>query len=261
MTTETHYNTVSAEYDELWQYRKQYESVLIDDIFSSISRKDLDFNDMVLTDIGCGTGDLLKSIAKRATFKKFLAVEPCAGMLDNITEDGNSPIEKFCMDGATFTRLDTGYDASILNGMIHHFSGNKLIDFLSGVFNQTNPGGSVFISSYCTALPWPLWANVLETTLRVYPEIEDMRYIKSIVIRVGFTDVACVKKSYGDIVIPRDQYFWMVRNRFISPLSHLSDEEIEEGIQSMDYPDPVVFEDYQYYVTGRKSLAVTESGQ
>jgi SAM-dependent methyltransferase len=202
--------------------------------------------DMVIADIGCGTGLLLDSFAEKGIFRKFLAVEPCKLMLDQV-KDGDTPIEKFCMDGEQFSKLKCiMYDSSIMFGILHHIPQRCLLEFLRGVFTQTNPGGTVLVITYSPTLPFPLWPEHVEAATACFPSWDNLQ---ETLRQAGFDDVTCLKKSYGDVVITRDSWLQMVRGRFISTLSTFSDEEIEEG------PDPVVFEEYQYFVKGRKIAA------
>jgi cyclopropane fatty-acyl-phospholipid synthase-like methyltransferase len=217
---------------------------------------------MVLADIGSGTGEMIKLLSGRAIFRKFLAVEPCASMLDHVENDYSTPIEKLCLDGETFSQLENiRYDTSIMFSVIHHFQESVLPKFLRGVYSQTNPGGTVLVttrdppcapvSTNSSTLPWPVWPDLIN----VFAENDPSWDLQETMRQAGFNDVTCVKRSYGDVVIPRDMWLHMLRNRFLSIMAKLSDEEIEDGISQMDYPDPVVFEDWKYFVKGRKTYA------
>lgn len=254
-----HYKDLSVNYNSYYNsYTKQIEGPLARDALSFISREDLANKDMVLADIGAGTGRLFSLLTEKETFRKFLAVEPCRDLLDQVKVD-TIPVESFCMSGQAFSKLENvKYDTAVVYGAIHHFPVEDLAGFFSGVINQINPGGTVLISTYSDILPFPLWPQVMEFVKKSTPHMDDntnMSHLQDVLREAGFVDVTCVKKIYEGVTVPRGTFVKMTRGRFISPLSKFNDDEIEEGIRSMNYSDPVIFDEYQYYVKGRKPAA------
>ncbi len=118
---------------------------LVDDIVSTVNQKHIK-----AIDIGCGPGDVMIRMRKRAPDWELFGLDFSIGMLGFANEDaksraiaGSSPINWVVGDGKGSGFRPHSFDVLICNSVLHHFD-NALL-FWKEVKRLVKPQGFVFV--------------------------------------------------------------------------------------------------------------------
>lgn len=274
-----HYSNVAAVYDSTWCYQEEgpCNHSLCDQVIATIPTTG-EQSPLRICDLGCGTGAftaLLRRKMQNSTKNflsnaQFLCVEPAANMAQKATERGFEDVvvsgawewasnaDVAPLDGSALVGSEGAASASkcnliILKEVRHHFDDpapvynalvqNRLVD--NGcILLITRPDDS---TGY---YPFPkkaheAWAKGINVKLEKH--IDALK-------AAGLSNVE-VKECPFHVTMKKKEWANLLRAKFWSNLSVLSDTEMDAGIREMNLEEDgdIEFDDMYLFVTGVKA--------
>jgi ubiquinone/menaquinone biosynthesis C-methylase UbiE len=184
----------------------------------------------VVLDIGCGTGRFPLSISDA---KKCIhcAVEPSIEMLKQaIMKDKPRRILWIRGDGQQLSLQDSLFDCVYMTLVIHHIKAKEMA--LRQIYRVLKKDGRCVImtNSHSRIKKHVLryFPGVLAIDLKRFPSIP---WVKKAMTDIGFRDVHHHILRYDRGYISTNEYLERVRNRYVSTLTLLSEDEFRRGLR------------------------------
>ena len=238
-----HYDQLAATYDENWAYNPDF----VEWMTGRIAERLRITGDDLVADIGCGTGLFARGLARHAA--AVVCAEPSAPMLAQVPADERLiPVAASAEDLATgrVAPPHDGYDAILLKEMLHHVADRAAV--ITGLAGLLRPGGRMLVVMLPSQVSYPLFAAALELFADQQPDPADIAGI----MRGAGLDVELAYESFP-LVFPTERYLQMVRNRYMSLLSHFDDAQLEAGVAEIRRANPgeqIAFTDTFAFVLG-----------
>ncbi|MDJ0599413.1 MAG: class I SAM-dependent methyltransferase [Crocosphaera sp.] len=216
-----HYQSLAKQYDDFWGTSSDFIEFLTKKIIEYLKLNTTD----ILVDLGCGTGIYSKAIISQIKLEnKIICVDPSDKMLEKIPT--NSYYETVVEDATMFSHKSGKYDKILIKEMIHHIDDKEKL--LQGLFSRLNEQGILLIILLPPTIEYPLFEKALSVYESVQPHYNAL---VNLCENIGFkTTVNFIEYP---VSIPKEKYFNMVKNRYMSLLSRFNDEEINQGLQEM----------------------------
>jgi cyclopropane fatty-acyl-phospholipid synthase-like methyltransferase len=216
-----------------WLSSKEYFAKLSNQLIKSLDLHE----EIKILDVGCGRGYLLRSLANKANLINIpFGVEPVKheGLIPHHIKIINSSINSFLDNN------NIKFDVVILKQVLHLLNRNEREYFYYKVKKHLNDNAKiVFIHmNDQTEIPqFPIMKNRLKKSLNSHQYLLD-ELIKN------FKLLKIDNFNY-DVNISSKEYLEMIRNRYISVILDLNEEEIEKGIEFIKkhYPNQLSFKD------------------
>ncbi|MGK7346368.1 MAG: class I SAM-dependent methyltransferase [Candidatus Nitrospinota bacterium M3_3B_026] len=232
-----HYKDLADNYDDFLYYSPEFVRTLTGKMVEKLELEE----DDLLVDLGCGTGmytlDILKQVPLR---RKVICVDPYPEMLEQIPEDSHTlRVEE---DALGFSEKPGAYDKILMKEAVHHISDRARL--FKNLHDRLNDGGVLLLVHVPPELDYPLFEKALARCREWHADPGELRELSA---GAGFKvehDVVSYKHS-----IPKDKYFKMVENRYMSALTSLGDDEIRRGLEEMErkFADVDVLEFYDNF--------------
>ncbi|NEP43389.1 MAG: class I SAM-dependent methyltransferase [Okeania sp. SIO2G4] len=243
-TSGNHYKNIAKIFDNLWSYSAEYIKFTTQKIIEHLDLTPTD----TLADIGCGTGIYSQEILNQIQLQHpIICVDPSAEMLAKIP--ANSRLNPIEMDGVKFSKNPGIYNKIFLKEAIHHIE-EKFILF-QNLYQRLTPGGIFLLLLWPPDIEHPLFTKALELFEKNQPRYQEMI---NLLQQVGF--VVDMDMIEYPLEVPKNQYFEMVENRYMSMLSTFNDTELAAGLKEIEekYQDKSVlkFNDLMVFITATK---------
>ncbi len=241
-STDVHYESIAASYDELWTYSDEY----IDEMTSNIIDVLEICSDHVLADVGGGTGLYARRIRDRVQpYAPILVVDPAPAMLKNLgDEPGICPIQATA--DAFAQECDSSIDRILLKEVVHHFGDlHAALDALRG---NLAAHGRILVIMLPPTIDYPLFGAALRRYEELQPHYDE---VVAAMERTGLS--VSVEQRTINYEVSKARYLQMTRQRYMSVLSEFNDEELAAGVAEMARNitvDPIVVPDRFVYVSG-----------
>lgn len=242
---ETHYTQLAEQYNEFLYYSPQFIRALTSKMIDMLRLRE----DDKFVDLGCGTGmyslDILEQVPLR---NPIVCVDPFNQMLDQIPE--SSPVEKYAEGALSFSGRPGRYDKVLMKEAVHHIDDRARL--FTNLHDRLTDNGVLLLVHVPPKLDYPLFRAALD---RCEHWLADPDELTSTLESCGFR----VERDAVDYrhTIPRDHYFRMVCERYMSVLSTFSDDDLEEGITEMERTygenDVLEFTDHFDYLAASKT--------
>jgi len=233
MAYEQHYVDAAKLYDKQVFYdvkgplvQWQMEQVLSKLSLSSSTR---------LADIGGGTGIFTLELVQRSGCSAVL-VEPAPEMIKQAEErEGGAGMKCICdsVQGflASCKESNEKFDRMLLKEMAHHIPEEERAEAFTGLANLLAPGGRLLILTRPHSPDYPLFADARtewqkDTPATFHPGLEDA-------LRAAGLKVETKPEAFP-MALPKSVWYDMVRQKFWSCFSNLSDEQLEAGIKELE---------------------------
>jgi len=221
--TKTDYSSIAEYYDKV-------RPALADFWLSKIiEHGKIDANCVVL-DIGCGTGRFPLGIF--ATKNSIVcALEPSIEMLKHaVAKDKSRDILWVRGDGQKLPFREKFFNCVYMTLVIHHIENREMA--LQEICRVLKKGGNCVIMtvSHHRIKEYPLGAfpGVTAIDLKRFPSVPSLKKTMS---KIGFRDVHYHVVKHDEGCMPTKEYLEMVRNKYISTLTLLSEEAFQRGLK------------------------------
>ena len=207
-----------------------------------------------MVDLGAGTCKTAGMVAKLADLKyPVLCVDPVQEMLDVAKKNNVQNIETLCSTAEDFARQDMKYDKILIKGAVHHFPVNKMREIFTGIKKQLNDKGVILINKTGANRTggMPFFKKGIQTRSNMQGGLTEL--LENLLADLGFH----VEKQIfeDDATITKNEAIESIKNRSLSVLSALSDEDIEEGIEEVEreYDDIISYKRIYEMIIAHKS--------
>ena len=182
-----------------------------------------------VVDIGSGTGFFAERLFERSELKTPVwCVDPSAEMQEEAQQKkGVFPVPKHADEFLDELAVDHCFDRAMCIATSHHFT--DAVKIYRGVESILSPGG-VFLFMEGSDFSFP-WFTKVENRMGTF--FGERKEITSACLRLTKFDVE-VTEEHIDVNLTKSKWYHMLRGRFNSNLTELTDEEIEEGIDELE---------------------------
>lgn len=216
-----------------WLSSKEYFAKLSNQLIKSLDLHE----EIKILDVGCGRGYLLRSLANKANLINIpFGVEPVKheGPISHHIKIINSSINSFLDNN------NIKFDVVILKQVLHLLNQNEREYFYYKVKKHLNDNAKiVFIHmNDQTEIPqFPIMKNRLKKSLNSHQYLSE-ELIKNF-------KLLKIDNFNFNVNISSKEYLEMIRNKYISVILDLNEEEIEKGIEFIKkhYPNQLSFKD------------------
>jgi len=206
-----HYNSIGNRYGDLWFFSKKMKEW---EMKKTIEVLDLKKTDKIL-DIGGGTGEVARLIKDKV--EKVKVADPSEYMLSNCNE-----IECELIDAKTISKRKLDFNKILVKFAVHH------IEDRTEIWGNMKDK-EIIIITRPQKIKYPLWEDAKREFEKSQPKT---KVLAEEFIENGF--YVNIKKTSKRFDIPEAVWEYMLRNRFLSSLSHYTKEEIEKGILEIE---------------------------
>lgn len=244
--TQEHYARLAASYDENWAYSPAFVAWMTDCIRHRLRLTGTD----IVADIGCGTGLYARGLAEQAS--AVVCIDQSGPMLAELPRDERLIPALASVEDVACGRVSLPYqsfDAMLLKEVIHHVADRAAV--IGGLARLLRHGGRLLVVMLPTVITYPLFDDALDLFTRRQPDpagiSDDMR---SAGLRVDL--------AYDSFprIFATEKWLSMVRDRFMSLLSHFDDDQIEAGVEEIRQAHPggqVEFADTFAFILGTRT--------
>ncbi|QGJ68678.1 Cyclopropane fatty-acyl-phospholipid synthase [Planctomycetales bacterium 10988] len=239
-----HYGRLGEQYDKFLYYSPEFVRTLTSRMIEKLQLQPED----QLVDLGCGTGmyslDMLKQVSLN---KPIIGVDPFAEMLSNIEE--NAPIVQVKEDAMAYSERETQYDKILIKETVHHIEDRSKL--FHNLYQQLTPGGILLLVHVPPRVHYPLFQAALDRAANWHADPDQLTIQLT---EAGFT----VERDAIDYshTIPKQHYFNMVKNCYMSVLTSFEEDELEAGLAEMQVKyrekEQLAFVDHFDYLTAIK---------
>jgi ubiquinone/menaquinone biosynthesis C-methylase UbiE len=245
--TREHYARLAATYDENWTHSLAFMEWMAGRIGQHLEIASTD----IVADIGCGTGLFARGLAGQAA--AIVCVDPSEPMLAQIPRsDRLQPVAASMQDVASGRAVlpHDRFDAIMLKEALHHVSPGERSEVIAGLARLLRPGGRMLVVMLPSQISYPLFGAALDLFARQQPDPDGIAGE----LRAAGLTTSVAYESFP-LAFDSARYLQMVRDRYMSLLSHFDDAEIEAGITEIrraHLGDEVAFDDTFAFIQGVK---------
>ncbi|QBQ54917.1 class I SAM-dependent methyltransferase [Nitrosococcus wardiae] len=240
----THYQRLAERYDSFLYYSPDFVRQLTSKMVDKLALN----QDDILVDLGCGTGIYSLDILEQVSLKNpVIGVDPFPEMLAQIPEE--APIKRVAEDALEFSNRPGTYNKILVKETIHHIDDRQTL--FRNLYQRLAPGGILLLVHVPPNVEYPLFNKALERCLNWHANPDEL---------VSLLENETFQVERETLVyrhtIPKEKYFEMVANCYMSVLSSFEEEELKAGLQEMEstYADQEIleFNDRFDFITAKK---------
>jgi ubiquinone/menaquinone biosynthesis C-methylase UbiE len=225
MSTPNHFDSIAEVFDRIWYFSDDYKDFVIEHILHDLQLE----RDDILADIGGGTGSFTSRLREKASLASAYCIEPSEPMCAEA--DKRSDITALCCDAEGFLALEKPFSKILFKEVIHHISDRR--GFWHRLYPRLPREGKILIITRPQHVAFPFFTAAREAFARHQPSTESLMAE----LGEGGFEVELHRRSHT-FTLPKEEWYTMLRHRFMSDLGIFSDEEIEAGIGEIEslYP-------------------------
>ncbi|MBV5321269.1 MAG: methyltransferase domain-containing protein [Sulfuricurvum sp.] len=221
MTQSNHFDSIADVFNRIWYFSDAYKEFVTTHILEDLSLGSED----ILADIGGGTGSFTSRLGYEASLLKAYCIEPSSAMCEEASKLEN--ITPVCSDAHTFVTSNTPFTKMLFKEVIHHLPERGAFwKLLHPILPQ---GGKMLIITRPKNIAFPFFASAKEVFARHQPSQE---LIETELKEGGFEIITHLRSH--TFTLAKEDWYTMLRHRFMSDLGVFSDEEIEAGIEEIE---------------------------
>lgn len=219
-----------VDYSQISKYYDKVRKAQIDVWISKIVEFGCIEKSSCILDIGCGTGRFplgISSVTKATIF----SIDLSSGMLkEAVKKTGAEKMFWVQADGHRLPFKNSRFDCVYMTLVLHHLEDK--VAALQEVYRVLNKNGKCVIMTQSHS-------KIRKHILSNFPKISaiDLKRFPSIpstvnlMIEIGFRKIQSCRLQRDEGVIPVEEYLNSVRNKYISTLTLLTEEEFRKGIE------------------------------
>jgi SAM-dependent methyltransferase len=221
MASYNHFNSIAEVFNRIWYFSDEYKNFVIDHIIRDLSLSNKD----ILADIGGGTGSFTSRLSKEKDLLKAYCVEPSPAMCQEASKLEN--IIAVCSDAHTFLDSDLLFNKILFKEVIHHLP--QRTAFWKKLHSHLPDEGKILIITRPKNIAFPFFKAAKEAFARHQPSKE----LIETELRKGGFKITTNLRSHP-FTLAKEDWYTMLRHRFMSDLGVFSDDEIEAGIMEIE---------------------------
>lgn len=216
-----HYKNLAERYNDFLYYSPKFVRTLTSKMTEKLELCNTD----TLVDLGCGTGMYSLDIIKQIQLRKVIAVDPFPEMLKLIP--GTANIHTVIADALSFSERPGIYDKILIKEAIHHITEREKL--FGCLFNRLRKGGILLLVHVPPEVKYPLFQKALDRCKEWHADPDELLEQLE---NTGFR----VEQDFLDYAhsIPKQKYFSMVKNCYMSALTSLGEQEVINGLIEME---------------------------
>ncbi len=229
MKNPNHFDSIADVFNRIWYFSDDYKDFVIKHIIDDLSLT----NNDILADIGGGTGTFTSRLVNEANLKKAYCIEPSCAMCEEAAKLQN--ITALCWDAHKFLTEQIPFTKLLLKEVIHHIPEIEI--FWKNIYKAMPNGGKLLIITRPQHIAFPFFTAAKKAFANNQPPYE---LFESQLEKCGFRVITTQRNHTFNL--PKENWYEMLRHRFMSDLGVFSDEEIETGICEVenDYPQEIL---------------------
>jgi trans-aconitate methyltransferase len=229
VSTPNHFDSIADVFNRIWYFSDEYKDFVTQHILSDLSLSHQD----TLADIGGGTGSFTSRLSTEANLLKAYCIEPSSAMCEEAAKLTN--VTALCSDAHTFLASHTPFNKMLFKEVIHHIP--ERAAFWKTLYTALPQSGKLLIITRPQKIEFPFFSAAREAFARHQPPQELIERE----LRNGGFETTTHHRSHT-FTLPKEDWYTMLRHRFMSDLGVFSDEEIEEGIVEIEkeYPEETI---------------------
>ena len=219
-----------TDYSEIAEYYDRVRPSLVDYWLSKIIEYGRIETNCSVLDVGCGTGRYPLGILA-ATGCRVCGLEPSIKMLEHAkAKDKPRDISWVCGDGQRLPFKDNSFDRVYMTLVIHHVE-NKELALRETRRVLRKDGNCVIVTNSHSRIRKHIlryFLGVVALDLKRFPSVPSL---KKVMATVGFREIRhhILRQSRG--YISTEEYLERVRNKHISTLTLLSQDQFQKGFR------------------------------
>jgi ubiquinone/menaquinone biosynthesis C-methylase UbiE len=219
-----HYTNIYSLYNSLHYQNDNYQNWLLSIIINELNIIPPNF----VADIGGGTGIFSNQLFNKANLNNpVLCVDNSADML-KIASQYNGVIIQ-CDNAQTFVSQHKIFDRIILKEMIHHIPILEIDKLFKDIAKCLSKDGICLTITRPVEVMYPLFNKAREIWKKQQPSKETLlEHMRNSGLNITYYSI------FKNIIISKENWYNMMRSRFWSTFSYLTDSEIEEGILELE---------------------------
>lgn len=221
MTHSNHFDSIADVFNRIWYFSDEYKDFVIEHIHRDLCLCDQD----ILADIGGGTGSFTSRLAQEATLLKAYCIEPSSAMCKEASKLEN--ITAICSDAHAFLDSNTPFSKILFKEVIHHIP--KRGEFWKILHSALPHDGKILIITRPQKIEFPFFTAAKVEFARNQPSLERIE----MELRSGGFEITTHQRSHT-FTLKKEDWYTMLRHRFMSDLGVFSNTEIEEGILEIE---------------------------
>ncbi|HLD23508.1 MAG TPA: class I SAM-dependent methyltransferase [Sulfuricurvum sp.] len=221
MKRANHFDTIADVFDRIWYFSDDYKDFVISHIHTDLALQ----SDDILVDIGGGTGSFTSRLADEAHLSCAYCIEPSLAMCEEAAKLSN--VTAVCSDAHTFLASHTPFTKMLFKEVIHHITEREV--FWKTLYKALPYDGKILIITRPQSIAFPFFEAAKIEFGRNQPSQEALENE----LRVGGFSLTSYHRSHT-FTLPKEDWYTMLRHRFMSDLGVFSDEEIEAGIEEIE---------------------------
>ncbi len=216
-----HYQRMADRYDSYLPYSGDLVKNLAQTIVEMLELTPEDR----FVDLGGGTGVYTKAVADLVSFRhRPLVVDPVRAMLDAASPDLDA--ERVCAGAVEFSERPGTYDKVLMKNVVHHITQRRRL--FTALHERLAPGGALLLVHIPPDIDYPLFEAALKRSRTWHADPDEL------VSHLDAAGFAVARDRYEHHHrIPKDVYFQMVRDQYITLLSSFGPEELADGLAEM----------------------------
>lgn len=239
-----HFDTIADIFNRIWYFSDDYKDFVISHICHDLALTHED----ILADIGGGTGSFTSRLAQEAALTRAYCVEPSCAMCEEAAK--LTDVTAICADAHTFLASHIPFTKMLFKEVIHHIRDRE--HFWKTVYTSLPHNGKILIITRPQNIAFPFFTAAKVEFGRNQPS-QDMLEDE---LHLGGFSITTHLRSHT-FTLSKEDWYTMLRHRFMSDLGVFTDNEIEEGIIEIDkkYPEEhLEIVDNLIFIIATKSL-------
>lgn len=218
-----------SDYSQIAKYYDEMRPKAATELVSRLIQYGKIDDDSAVLDVGCGTGRFTLSIPNVKNL--FCALDPSIDMLKQAkAKDMSSTVQWIRGDGQNLPFRDNLFNCVYMTAVIHHIENKDLA--LKEAHRVLGTDGSFVIMTFShSGLKKHIlrdFPGVIEIDLKRVPSVPSL---KKTIKMTGFRNVHYHVVQIGEGFVSTDEYLKRVRNKYVSTLSLLSEDEFQRGLR------------------------------